>query len=274
MDNISPEYKAIAPYYEQWSTGDAAYLDSQRFYVDALSQFQKGEFMELGIGTGRISLAALRKVPISIVGVDRCHEMLEECRRKSLCQPLAGTLSLLEADFCSLDIQERFDGVILPFRTIGHLLTDERLEALFRVVFRALKPDGWFLFDHYMFQRAWAEEHNGVDILRYQDPEITIQDYYQYDFKGGRMHCLVKVNGKVCESFPFRWLPVELLAKTAQAAGFQIVRLMGEFDGCPWTKDSLEQIWLLQKAGTDAALPLLEFIETTNGDFKCILGNF
>lgn len=128
--------------YEQWSTGGAAYLDSQQFYVNVLSQFQTGQFLELGIGTGRISLAALQKAPISIVGVDRCREMLAECYRKSLCQPLTGTLTLSEADFCSLDIQEKFDGVIMSFHTIGHLLTDKRLEMLFRVAFRALRLGG------------------------------------------------------------------------------------------------------------------------------------
>lgn len=270
MDNISHEYEAIAPYYEQWSAGDAAYLDSQRFYVNVLSQFQTGQFLELGIGTGRISLAALRKAPISIVGVDRCREMLEECRRKSLCQPLAGTLTLLEADFCSLDIQEKFDGVIMPFRTIGHLLTDERLEMLFRVVFRALTPGGWFLFDHYMFQRTWAEKHNNVDIMMYQGPGVTIQDHYQYDFERGRMHCFVKVNGEIYESFEFRWLPVELLAQTAKAAGFRVAHLLGEFDGHPWTKDSLEQIWLLQKGESDVALPQLRFLKTNGRPFICM----
>lgn len=274
MDNISHEYKAIAPYYERWSSGDAAYADSQRFYVHALSQFQEGQFLELGIGTGRISLAVLQQTPISIVGVDCCREMLEECRRRAFRQPLVGTLSLQEADFCRLSVRERFDGILLPFRTIGHLLTDQRLEQLFQAVFQALKPGGWFLFDHYMFQRAWAEQHNDVDILMYQGPGLTIQDHYRYDFEAGKMHCLVKVNGEIYESFDFRWLPVELLEKIIRTTGFQLVSRLGEFDGRPWTRDSLEQIWLLQKDGPDAAGRLPDLIRTNDRDFKCIQGNF
>lgn len=258
MANTFHEYGNIAPYYERWSSGDAAYEETRKFYTRILTQFQFGRFLELGVGTGSISLSALQYAPISLVGVDNCREMLRECQSKlaSLSKRLSGTMTLQQCDFCEMDFHEEFDGAILPFRTIGHLLTNRRLKTMFCRVFQALKPGGWFVFDHYMFQQDWAKAHNDVDILMYQDPDLTICDHYLYDFAAGYMHCTVKINGNTTESFDFRWLPVPLLENIIQKAGFLIVQRLGDFDGRPWTEDALEQIWLLQKPGRSSTVCL------------------
>ena len=243
-------YNSIAQIYEKWSSGDAAYEDSGRFYVSVLSQMRSGHYLELGIGTGRIAREVIRLSPISITGIDASTEMLKLCKKDyEKCTDKIGTLYLSQADFSEMTYTEQFDGAIMPFRTIGHLLTNNEMSKFFDNVYAALKPGGWFLLDHYMFQRSWAEEHNNVKIVMYHDNDVTIYDYYQYDFQNGLMHCLVYVNDDVFGSFDFRWIEPEEISRFAQKAGFRVLSRMGEFDGSPWDPHSYEQIWFFQKPG-------------------------
>ena len=245
-------YDGIASAYDQCSSGDAAYEETLQFYTSALSQMRGGNYLELGIGSGRISLAAIRNAPVSILGIDESMEMLEKCEKSYReAGPYKGTLTLRQADFTRLDYEEKFDGAFMPFRTIGHILEDSALDDMFTGVLRALKPGGWFLFDHYIFQQEWAEKHNCTDILMYRDENITIHDRYLYDFERKTMLCEVKVNGETRMRFTFRWFSPETLLNAAEKAGFHLLSLMGTFDGEPWKENSLQQIWLFKKAGYD-----------------------
>lgn len=243
-------YDNIAQIYEKWSSGDAAYIDSGKFYVSVLKQMLCGHYLELGVGTGRIAIEAVQSAPISITGIDGSAEMLQVCRTSyEMCVNRLGALHLIHKNFSELSYREQFDGAIMPFRTIGHLLTDNEMNTFFNNIYAALKPGGWFLLDHYMFQKSWAEEHNNVKIMMYQDDNMTIWDYYQYDFENKLMNCSVYVNDDVFENFDFRWIEPEEIYHFAQNAGFQVISKMGEFDGSPWNCNSYEQIWLFQKPG-------------------------
>lgn len=243
-------YDNISSLYEKWSSGDAAYYDSGEFYVSALKQMTEGKYLELGIGTGRISLKAIQFVPISMVGVDASIQMLAICKKKlNALSNKRGTLQLINEDITKISFHEAFDGVIMPFRTIGHLMTEEALSSLFKGVFAALKPGGWFLFDHYMFQQEWAEAHNNTRILMYKDSDVSIYDNYTYDFERKTMDCKVFVNDILFEHFAFRWLNPKEIYSYVKQSGFNVLVLMGEFDGSVWTEHSLEQIWLLRKPG-------------------------
>ncbi|MBR4319817.1 MAG: class I SAM-dependent methyltransferase [Oscillospiraceae bacterium] len=251
-------YDNISELYEKWSSGDAVYQDTQTFYLNVLSQVNRGHYLEIGIGTGRISLTAIQDNPISVTGIDISEKMLALCRRNyAEMNSCCGSITFCHCDVLNLPFDKYFDGAIMPFRTIGHLLTNEELQIMFEKVYHALKPSGWFLFDHYMFSRQWAEEHNNVPILMYQDDKIVIEDRYHYDFEREFMHCQVIVNHQVYEEFDFRWLSPSIIRHYARKAGFEINSIMGEFDGTPWNENSYEQIWCLKKPGNvDCAIPI------------------
>lgn len=256
-------YDKISELYEKWSSGDAVYKDSQIFYLNLLRQMNKGNYMEIGVGTGRISLNAVRETPISITGIDISKKMISICyNRYQDLEQRCGSMKFSNCNILDISFVKEYDGVIMPFRTVGHFLQDDELQKLFECVKCALKPGGWFVFDHYMFNRKWAEEHNNVPILMYQDNELVIKDLYNYYFEKGYMHCQVIVNDCVFESFDFRWISPSVIMQCAQKSGFEIYRVMGEFDGTSWNENSYEQIWCLKKPGNnDLSMP----------DFNCEL---
>lgn len=242
-------YEGIAPWYELWCTGDYAYKETERFYLDTLAR-QKGRFLELGIGTGRIALKLIEKYPVKITGIDVCRNMMEICEahyKELKTNGCPGQLQLERKDMTELDYQEEFSTAYLPFRTVGHLLTYSDLQKMFEGVYRALEHSGLFILDHYIFDREWAIAHNEQDILMYQDEKLRIEDYYSYDFHRNLMDCRVKVNGIVREHFIFRWMEKELIEESAVRAGFQCEKLMGDFNGSPWTKEACNQIWIFRK---------------------------
>lgn len=242
-------YAGIAHLYDKWCSGDPFYEQTRQFYLNILP-LEKEPFLELGVGTGRLALSLVQNYAIDVTGIDICSEMLAICesryqqQKKSGCP---GILHLEQGNMTKLQYREQFKTIYLPFRTVGHLLNQENLLAMFHGAYCALKPGGVFMLDHYMFDKAWAEKHNGHDLPMYRDKMVKIEDNYIYDFEKGRMDCRIKVNGIVADQFIFRWYSIEEIGNTAREAGFILEKLMGEFDGSEWNEQSSNQIWLWRK---------------------------
>lgn len=244
-------YSDIAPYYDKWSSGDWAWDASREFYRRLLMDEPGMDILELGIGTGSISLPVISKRRVRITGVDLSDGMLDVCHNSY--EKLVrtgknrGEMVLRKQDMCELKEREKYDCVILPFRTVGHLLRDEQLEKLFSGVWNALRPGGRFVLDHYMFNRQWAEDHNGQKVIMYRKDGLEICDRYHYDFQKGSLQCQIFINGICVEQFEFRWMETELIRRHAAAAGFRVEKLLGDYDGSLWDPCSTEQIWILRK---------------------------
>lgn len=135
----------------------------------------------MGIGTGRIALEILQKKSVDITGVDVSRNMLTECKRKydelKERNLIHGKLTLRNIGMENMDFHSEFQTVYLPFRTVGHLMTDQLLDRVFKRVNEALMPGGYFVLDHYMFSKEWAEDHNDIDIPMYEKDGIQIFDH-------------------------------------------------------------------------------------------------
>lgn len=238
------DYSGIADLYEKWSSGDTAYRAVASFYLKLLKG-RKGVFAELGIGSGRIAIPASMHEGVKIYGVDICDEMLKQCR---LHMPKDANLELINADFMTFELPQKADIIYMPFRTIGHIMTESALKKFFRLVQRNLKEDGLFVFDHYVFDLEWAKSHDKTDILMYRDDLVSISDKYIYDFDAGKMYCTVSVNGRTAINFDFRWISVEEIRGIYPECGFSLDGLLGDFDGSLWMPQSKNQIWILRRS--------------------------
>lgn len=237
------DYSGITKYYEKWCRGDHSYLPSASFYCQYLSE-HTGIFAELGVGTGRIAIPVSRQGNVRVFGIDMCEEMIQECEKR---RTPDADLSLICADFKDFVLPQRADIIYMPFRTVGHIMTRADLENCFRCVRCNLKEGGLFIFDHYMFSREWAEAHNDIDIPMYEETGLQITDRYRYDFSNNIMHCKVSVNGNTVARFDFRWMDVDEIKDICPQYGFSCEKLIGSFDGSPWTPEASDQIWVLRR---------------------------
>jgi len=201
MNNIFEEaYDGLAAVYEKWCTGDMAYVSCKNFYINYLKNID-GILVELGVGTGRIACTLVEEYHKNIIGIDTSEEMLE------------------------LALQNSVSCIYLPFRTISHIIHKQDVIRLFERIRMNLKDGGHFLFDHYILDREWAENHNRVRIKMYEDRAISIEDYYRYDFNKQLIDCSVYVNEKEVARFPFAYRDVSYYEEIFPAACCGVVHL-------------------------------------------------
>lgn len=250
------EYDSLAEIYDIWSKCDPACIKVRDFYKK-IALGCKGTIVELGVGTGEIALELAcngRKV----IGVDSSIEMIGALRKKAKQLGCANEIDCIYSDIVTFKLPVKADLIYFPFRSIGHLLTDEvRIKALTNIK-NQCAPGGVFVFDHYIFDEEWARMHEGVPRLMCQGEKFNgekyyIWDTYIYDYKKQVMNCTITServnNGTVIERkhmpLSFSWFSPEHIKKLLLESGFCIKNVYGDFDYTPLENKCPEQIWIV-----------------------------
>jgi SAM-dependent methyltransferase len=116
-------------------------------YVE-LARRARGPILELGAGTGRVTLALLR-AGVEVTAVDRSASMLARLHERAQALPQAQRAGLrsIEADLRSLQLKQRFELVLAPFNLLMHMYTREDVENALACVKKHLRPSGKLAFD-------------------------------------------------------------------------------------------------------------------------------
>lgn len=132
-------------YYDKVYRGRTADVD---FYVRTLTA-SRGSVLELGAGSGRITLA-LARAGLRVTAVDSSDDMLMALRERVKAEPKAvqRRVSVTRGDMRDVDLGATFRWVIAPFNTLLHLYTLEDVAGFFATAKRHLKPRGELLFDY------------------------------------------------------------------------------------------------------------------------------
>jgi SAM-dependent methyltransferase len=259
-------YDGIASIYDRWLTGDEAAQPCLEFYLDEMSD-EAGPVLELGIGTGRISQGLAGEGITNVVGIDASMEMLRRSRSAQSVNKSATSPAVARAVcglFERLPFADRsFTAVVLPMRTLGHLVDPLSRRAMFAEVNRILLPGGRFVFDHYNFDRTWAEAHDGCWRLMYagqadgsEDTALLIWDRYDYNFDAKTLHCTVLAEearpltaplSAISVEFDFRWFEKQEIDQHAIEVGLVIEQCWGGFDRAPFGRDSEHMVFVLRK---------------------------
>lgn len=260
-DCWSPLYDGLAAVYDRWLTGDETAAPCLEFYRAEMSE-DLGPVLELGCGTGRV-MSVLAGSGLDVAGLDMSLPMLHRAKSVLADDTTAGKSGVVCAEFGKLSFRpSSFSAVILPMRTIGHILDPMAQRAMFAEAHRVLRPGGRFVLDHYNLDEPWARDHDGVPQLMYSGPGDTdrrsallIWDRYDYDFPASTLHCTVRIE-RIGPSpadrtkrveFDFRWFSVREIADLASGAGLDVEACWGDFDRSPFKEDSPEMIFVLRK---------------------------
>ena len=119
-------------------------LDDIQFYIDVCNSRPNQKILELGCGTGRITVP-MAKLNHNVTGFDLNIEMLKRAQEKS--KKL--DINWIQGDFKDFQLNEKFDFIISPFNSIQHLLKIEDLESFLKSVKGHLRQNGKFIFDIY-----------------------------------------------------------------------------------------------------------------------------
>lgn len=205
-----------------------------------------GPILELGAGTGRVSVA-LARAGHEVTGIEASSEMLSRGRQTVAIEGVTETVRLEFGDMREFDLGHRFPLIIAAFNTLMHLYTlDDQDRALARVRDH-LQPDGVFAFDLYlpdfgsMGVLRSETEWNGVggersELFLVQEHDVlsqTVTSRYLLDTVG-EDGLLRRRTASLHQRYYTRF-EVE---RAVRHAGFSRLKLAGGFDGRPLSAHS------------------------------------
>ena len=130
----------IAEVYDQY------YPEYDPAAIQVLAELAKGgKALELGIGTGRISLP-LMQMGISVQGIDISQSMVAKLRAK----PGGESIKVTMGDFSDVNVDGKFNLIYVVFNTFFSLLTQEEQVRCFQNVTSHLEPGGVFVIEAFV----------------------------------------------------------------------------------------------------------------------------
>ena len=247
-----------APFYD-WENARTVGRRDTRFW-QGLAGRSGGPVLELGCGTGRVSVPVARTVD-GVVGIDRSAPMLRQAQRRHRRSKGVGPLGLVRGDIRSLPFRgaSRFRLVMAPYGVLQSLLRDRDLRDTLRSVFAVLRRGGTFAIDLVPDLERWREYDRRVSLrgrrrggatrisliesVRQDRPrQLTIFDQ-EFVERRGRTQTTHRF------SLVFRTLSVRQMTGRLRRAGFTIETVTGDYRGGAWHPEADTWVVIARKPG-------------------------
>jgi SAM-dependent methyltransferase len=225
------------------------------------AQSSGGPVLELGAGTGRVTLA-IAAAGVAVHALDSDASMLERLRSKLEVAPrdVQERTTIVSGDMRTFELSKRFALIICPFRGFLHNVTEaDRLACLARVR-QHLRPSGRFAFNVFhpslTFMAQHAGAHAGVwrwtgtypmpsggwvvqsEANRYDTVAQVVHSLHRYDVFGatGALERTSMLRLQLAYLYPPE------IRRLLEAAGFVEITIKGGFDGREFTQDGQELV--------------------------------
>lgn len=250
------EYDTFADIYPIWTDSAASATENLPFYLKEYLATE-GPVVELGVGDGRIAVEAASRGR-TVIGVDRSSTMLARCRERADRAGVLDHLTLIQADFRDFDLQEPAGLIVIPYHSIGHLVTLARKHDTLRHIFTQLRPGGRFIFDDFFMTpavsaymrdvqlRASYQSASGADRLLWVtslidevSQSISVVTWEDQLDRAGVME------QRRYRRLSLSWLEPDQARALLVETGFTIEVCLGDFQGTPFDPAlALEQVWI------------------------------
>lgn len=225
-----------------------------RFYAE-LAASRGGPVLELGAGTGRVSLEVAKR-GVEIVGIEGVPAMIARAQEKLATLPAKARkqVTFRRGDLRKVRLRKKFPLVISPFNVFMHLYTRKDLEQALETVRLHLAPKGAFVFDVLMpdlvaMARRPTKLYRGPALTH---PESGKRYHYleAFEYDAPRQVQMVSMifqdaadigDMKIVPLSQRQFFPQEL-ETLLHYNGFEIVESYGDFDASPLETDSESQI--------------------------------
>ena len=238
-----------APFYDWENTRTVARQDVE--FWTRLAIAQPGRVLELGCGTGRLTVP-LARAGAAIVGVDRSAPMLQRGRRR-LRRARLTHAQLVRGDIRVLPFRARpgFTLVMAPYGMLQSLTRERDLQDTLASVARVLRKGGVLGVDLVPDLPRWAEYQRRVSLHgKKGKSRVTLIESVKQDRRRGLTHFeqeYVESRGRTRRvsrfGLTFRTLSVSQMRRRLEAAGFTIEAVLGDYDGGPWDKRA--DVWIM-----------------------------
>ncbi|ADV68507.1 class I SAM-dependent methyltransferase [Deinococcus maricopensis] len=219
------------------------YRDDLHHYA-RLADASGGPVLELGAGTGRVSVYLARR-GVNVTGLEPSDAMRRRAQERA--QRSRVDVTLVPGDMRDFDLGARFPLVIAPFNALMHLYSVQEQADALNAIARHVQPGGTFAFDLYTphFGPQGVVRHEGetftvgdarTDVLVYQqvhEAQQHVTTQYFVDTTGA--DGVVRRTHRTLTQRYYTRYEVEWMLR---ATGFTQIRVAGSFEGGPFTNDS------------------------------------
>lgn len=229
-------------------------LSDLQFYKRWLPKSKDARILELCCGTGRLTLP-IAKDEYTITGVDYTPSMLDQAKLKAAEAGL--NIHFIEADIRTLNLQDKYDLIFIPFNSIHHLYKNEDLFKALIAVKNHLKDGGLFLLDCFNpnIQYIVEGEKEQQEVATYttgDGREVLIKQTMRYEKKTqiNRIEWHYFINGEFhsIQNLDMRMFFPQELDAYLEWNGFHIIHKYGGFEEEAFDDHSEKQIFVCQHA--------------------------
>lgn len=212
-----------------------------------------GRVLELGCGTGRVTVPLGKTGAARVVGIDRSAAMLHRGLRRLRRARLRG-VSLLRGDIRHLPFAGgSFETVVAPYGVLQSLLRERDLTTTLGAVARVLEPGGVFGLELVADLPSWKEYQRRVTMRgrrgRTGRP-ITLLESVRQDAERGLTFFdqeFIEGRGRDARrhrfTLTFRTVSIPQIGRRLEKAGFEVTAVLGDYRGGPW--DPRAEVWIL-----------------------------
>jgi SAM-dependent methyltransferase len=255
-----------APFYD-WENARTLGRRDVPFWARVTSA-SSGPVLELGCGTGRITLP-LARAGVPVVGIDRSAAMLARAvarARRLRLRPHGPRLAksrvlksrravlprVVRGDVRSLPFADRaFPMVIAPYGILQSLIRPSDLTSTLESVARVLARGGTFGLDLVPDVPKWREYRNRVQLRgRSNGAHVTLVESVSQDRARGLTtfeQRFVERRGRMKQehrfALKFRTLTVPQMSRQLERAGFAIDSVFGDYRGGAW--HGRADVWII-----------------------------
>ncbi|MFH1638864.1 MAG: class I SAM-dependent methyltransferase [Chloroflexota bacterium] len=215
--------------------------------------------LDLACGEGSFAVAMVRS-GYQVTGVDLSPRMLGFARKQA--EKEGASVAFLNHDMRSLPFNEEFDIVTCWFDSLNYLLNLDDLRSTFEGAARALKKNGFFIFDmntvyglmaYEGFGVSWKTNHTSIIV---DAPGLFVVNRAEYDFE----KCISKWNMtgfmrgeqgwlRMDEIHEERGYHLEEIRSCLGSAGFEQVACFGNIFEMSEPAHDAKRLWFVLKKG-------------------------
>lgn len=244
-----------APFYD-WENARTVARRDVAFW-ERLARVQEGPVLELGCGTGRLTLPVAR-TGARVVGIDRSAEMLVRGRQRLRRARLGRRVSFVRGDIRHLPFRSRpgFSLVMAPYGMLQSLTRERDLRSTLESVVRVLRRKGLFVVDLVPDLPRWQEYDRQTSLSgTRRGARVKLIESVRQDVRRGLTifdQEFVESTGRERRvqrfSLTFRTLSVPQMSRRLERAGFEVRAVLGDYRGGPW--DTRSDTWVIVAART------------------------
>lgn len=229
-----------------WKTNDI------NFIADAADEFG-GPVLELGAGTGRLSLHIL-KHGHTYTGIESSSAFVECAKNKV--QKFGNKATILKGDMRSFDLDQQFQFIFVGFNSIFHLMNEKDVLSFFQCVKKHLTDNGAFLIDTFIPDPLFLyRDKQKYYVMEFDTPDgvhCIVSETNEYDNETQINHIQWYFNYEGKDdpeifNFDMHMIFPDTMDRLLSDAGFMIREKYGDYEKTPLGPESQLQIYECKK---------------------------